>query len=218
MPKKPSKKKSGKPAKAKPSASYDESAAKQSAAANEAHFKRICAKAEKLTELSTEIGNGMVTAANLTREIGLELQMVLNKKQIKKENLSFFLRQHETELPKWLDQQSARRFLSAAEQYPEPVKDLAGARNVLEQMTFYAVGLLEEPHRDAIQTAVQTAPLERLVGTWTKYDEAIARFKEQQPEETWDYRTVETLVEATREAAALHERLIERLKSMQQSA
>ncbi|MDE2020901.1 MAG: hypothetical protein KGJ13_11245 [Patescibacteria group bacterium] len=215
MPKKTSKKKSSKPS---VPANYEEIAAKGLTAANKEHFRRIREKSEKLSLLSQDIGRSMVTAANLTRELGLELQMVLDKKQIKTENLSFFLRQHEAELPAWLDQAATRKFLSAAEQFPEPVKDLASARNVLEQMTFYAVGLLEEPHRETMQTAVRTAPLEKLVNMWTKYDESIARFREQKPEETWDYKTVETLVEATRESAALHDRLLKRLEEMKTSS
>lgn len=197
-----------------PDEPYEAIAARQQAAALLGHFKIIRDKGEQLLAQARSTEENMVGAANSTREIGLELRAALDRQQLRFEEFNAFFRQHAAALPPWLTPDAAHKFLAAAEKYPAPIRDLKTALEILEQMTFFAVGLLEEPKRTLQQTAVAQAPLERVVGVSTKLDETINRFLEEFPEENWNATTNLTMLDATRATAALHQRCLDRKKKL----
>lgn len=190
--------------------SYEVSVARQKAAALTGHFAVIAEKATALEASSRTIQSTTIDAANLTREIGQELQFALNKQQLRFEEFEKFFRDHAAALPGWLDSKAAHKLITAAKKFPEPITDLKSAMIVLEDMTFFAVGLMEEPKRTLTQTAQSQAPLEKVIGVWSKLDETLTRFKEEYPEDKWDRNICLTMLDATRAAAQLHERCKQR--------
>ena len=185
---------------------YEVSALEQKNAARAAHFAIITEKCAHIMSTCMNVQSEAIEIANLSRECGLEIRAALDKEQLKFEYFEGFFRAHAAELPEWFTSNSARKFLACYDKHPEPITDFKTALHVMEEVTFFSLGLMEEPTRALVQTAVGRAPLEVLVGIWSKQDELLARFKEQLSPDRWTPSIWQTIAAATKSAAELNSR------------
>lgn len=191
---------------------YTQSAAEQKKAASTGFAAVISQLGEELFKVAGEIGSKTILAANITTKMGLELSAWLNREQMRFEQFEGFFRQHAKELPTWLDSSAARKLISAHKAYPDEITDLATAVAVLNQMTFFAVGLMEEPKRLLTQTASGNSPMAKLMVIWGREREALQKFRSEIPEEKWTEEIWFTVRSQTREAAELNAKAEEQLR------
>jgi hypothetical protein len=191
--------------------SYENSIVEQKTAAVGSYFTIIQDKAIALREIGEDMKSNAINAANLTRECGQAYQAAMDKRQMKFEHFENFYREHARQLPDWFTSATARKMISAYEKHPEPITDFRTALNVLEQTTFFAVGLLDEPKRLLAQTAVGKSAIETVMSIWQKQDEALAKLKEEKSMDDWSNDIWQTVVDATKASADLNALGIEKL-------
>lgn len=192
--------------------SHQESVRTQAAESSQGFAGEITRLGGRLVDVCGNIKDFTVEGAELSRVIGLELSAWMNREQMRLPEFESFFRQHKGELPDWLDSGAARKFISVHRSNPEPIKDLKTAVYVMSQMTFFALGLMDEPTRLLPQTASSSGPFEKLVIFWGKEREALQKFKEEHPISTWDEKIWFTVRHQTEEAAKLHAMAVEKLK------
>lgn len=167
--------------------------------------KDIRKKCDQLSDELKGIAGSAIISANLTREIGMELREWLGRDQMRFEEFEGFFRSHKADLPEWFNAASARRFIAAYEAHPEPITDFRTAKIVMDQQTFFSVGLLEEPKRSGPQTASGRTAMEIFVLVAGKEREALKKLEDEIPRADWDESIWETIAIATKETAELHE-------------
>lgn len=191
---------------------YQQSAAEQTRAAAIGFAAEITRKGEELLTIANANAENTIRAANLTREMGLELESWIGKEQMRFEQFEGFFREHTTELPAWLDANAGRKLIAAHKAHPGEITDLRTAVNVLNQMTFFAVGLLEEPQRTLPQTASGKGFWEKFKTLCGKQREEMRKLEAQLPQSQWSRPMWETVRIETMDAAKLHEKAKEVLK------
>lgn len=189
----------------KPAKTYQQSAVEQQHAASKGFAAEITRLGERLLAVANQNAAGTIEAANITRSLGMELSAWLNREQMRFEQFEGFFRDHAAELPTWLDSNAARKLIAAHRAHPEEISTLREAVEVMNQMTFFAVGLLEEPKRMLPQTASGITPLEKLKTIWGKEREALEKFEESMPREKWTTQVWQTVFVETKLAAELRE-------------
>jgi hypothetical protein len=193
--------------------SYEQSAMEQRQAASSGFAAEITRLGGLLFTEAEAVQKSSLNAANYTRCIGMELTAWMNREQMKFEQFESFFRQHAAEIPDWLDSNAGRKCISAFKAHPEEITNLREAVHVMTQMTFFALGAMEEPTRLLPQTATGIGAFERLMSVWGKEREYFGKLKEEIPISKWSPEMWTTVFNQTQPAAELHAKAKEALKA-----
>lgn len=166
----------------------------------------------QLRDIAQNVEAKAIAGANVTRQMGGLLVAWMDREQTRFEQFEEFFHQNASVLPKGFTSQTARKAISAHRNFPEEVTDLKTALAVLQQMTFFAVGLMEEPKRLAPQHASGQTPLLLFLNTTAKQREMLQRLKEEFPVTRWDDDTWRIVMNETNDAARLNAEARARLK------
>lgn len=183
-------------------------------AADEGYAILIRETFERIGKTAHSIETQAIAAANDSRILGGLVVAWMDKEQTRFEAFEQFFHDHTEQLPKGFTSGAARRFVSAHRNFPDEVTDLKTATAILQQMTFFAVGMMDEPKRLTQQHQSPLTPLALFLNSTARQREMLAKLKEECPLSTWDETTWTTILHETEDAAALHAEAVERLKIM----
>jgi len=108
---------------------------------------------KKLSELGRAVCDSKIELVNLGREIGIGLQTLCQHEQM---SLSFF-ETIKKQLPDGFNYLAVQKCIHIAIALPEPARTIDEANHV-ESQTMLALGLIDQPHRTAIQTRHDSTP------------------------------------------------------------
>jgi hypothetical protein len=118
-----------------------------------ASLQKLARDWKKLSDLGHSVCDSKIKLVNLGREIGIGLQTICQHEQM---SLSYF-ETIRTQLPEGFTYTAVQKCIHIANALPEPAKTIEQANHV-EAQTMLALGLIEQPHRTAIQNRHESTP------------------------------------------------------------
>jgi hypothetical protein len=159
---------------------------------------------EVVSGAASNIKDLAIEAANRTRDIGQHLIDWMGKEQMSLPDFEQFFRDNQELFPKGFNSATAKWFMSARRNFPEPITDLKTASLVLQQTTFFAIGLMEEPRRLLPQRASQTTAYQVFMDICGKQRETLHKLLSEAPIEKWPKELLLTVVNETEEAVKVN--------------
>ena len=141
---------------------------------------------KKLSELGRSVCDFKIELVNLGREIGIGLQTLCQHEQM---SLSFF-ETIKKQLPEGFTFLAVQKCIHIAIALPQPARTIDQANHV-ESQTMLALGLIEQPHRTAIQTRHDSTPDTAIFMALASAKDKL--FKQFQSSETWTASTKESI-------------------------
>ena len=141
---------------------------------------------KKYIDAGTNAGLNLVAAANLCRQIGLDIQEWVESENKQGSFSSFdrFFIAHKKSFPFTID--AAKTFISRANAMPDPAKTLHDVRKYF-QTDMVTVGLIEVPHREEQQSASQKSPFIVITTKLMDAKEKIDEWLKVEPIESWPW-------------------------------
>lgn len=170
----------------------------------EALLSRIGIKHGLLGSHCDTIDSHTVEAANLAREIGIDLQAFFSRETIDHES---FAKIKQGALP--FDFSAAQKYVAIARAMPQPAKTLAEVSKWIQPI-LAANGNLELPSRTENQIAIQTPLIEKFFLQLTLLTKPFKKLEQGLPVEEWSQKQVEIGLAETAWVDGFRGRLIKR--------
>ncbi len=160
-------------------------------AAHAAEMENISTIYERFERATRNIETGAIDAANLSRELGLNLQALCGHEQI-----SFQFWQNNCEGKLKFDFDSAKMFCSIARKLPQPAKSLPEAVSYI-QPALVASGFLEVPERTGEQEASFVNPFQKFLKYLTCLGQPYKKLLLDRPMKNWTRGQLESFTSET---------------------
>lgn len=170
----------------------------------EALVSRIGVKHGLLGSHCDTIDSHTIKAANLAREIGIDLQALFSRETIDRES---FAKLKQGALP--FDFEAAQKYVAIARAMPQPAKTLAEVSKWIQPI-LAANGNLELPSRTENQMAIQTPLIEKFFLQLTLLTKPFKKLEQGLPVEEWSQKQVEMGLAETAWVDGFRGRLIKR--------